>query len=453
LNFRARTTLTIGVLTAIALGGAFTAVAANFNKLQRDQLDASLLSVAREEAKEAKSLGFRFSGHPGPARNDVGPLTNYGIIYDGDGHVLAATPPFDRAPPTRDDVHHPLGKAFDIRFQGQPLRAILVPIPNEPNKVVFLATSRADLDGDEGFLSKAMLVAFAVSVAWASAVAYWAGGRLTHDHRAIAAVARSVAAGNLSARASVLSRDPEVAQLGRDINDMIGRLTELMESQRRFIAHAAHELRSPLTALYGELQQALRKERDAESYKELIGHALAATRRLKALAEDLLLLARAQSQKGGADTAVPLERALVEARTMVEGAARARNVAVELATLTAWHVRDRNGDVVRLFRNLLENAVQHSPDGGVVRVQGSAENGMVRVAVSDQGPGVPPSEHQAIFEPFFRGQRAPSRDGTGLGLGIAREIARNHGGDVVLADTEAGASFLVSLPVAPPREE
>jgi two-component system heavy metal sensor histidine kinase CusS len=445
MSFRFRTALTIAVLTAAALGAAFAAVSAAFNGLQRRQLDASLLEVAEQEALEAPTHGFRFSDRPGPAANDVGPLTKYGVIYDEHGSVLSATPPFDLAPPALRRLEHPLRAAFDWWFEGNDLRGVVVAIPGNPGKSLFLATSREDLDGDEAFLFHAMLVAFLVAVAWVSAVAYWMSGRLTRDHRAIAAVAQAVAAGNLDVRVRVESRDPEMERLGHDIDEMVVQLGELLLSHQRFIAHAAHELRSPLTALYGELQQALRKERDADGYRSAIVAALTATRRLKLLAEDLLTLARTRAERSDDEARIPLQSALDDASLTVEALAKEHEVVIKLGGDGCW-VTDRNGDTSRLFRNLLENAIRYSPRGGAVRVDVSPGERFVAIAISDQGPGIDEAERGAVFEPFFRSRGPRRSDGAGLGLGIAREIARAHGGELELARTAAGARFVVSLP-------
>jgi signal transduction histidine kinase len=101
-----------------------------------------------------------------------------------------------------------------------------------------------------------------------------------------------------------------------------------------------------------------------------------------------------------------------------------------------------------MLRNVLENAVRHSPTGGVVRVVHSLQNGMVRITVADQGPGIDEDERATIFEPFFRSKSAAKGDGSGLGLSIAREIARAHDGELVLGGSPGegrGATFVISL--------
>lgn len=448
MRLRVRLTLTIAVMTAIAMGGAFFGVYEAFVGLQRRQLDEALRSIAYHEAEEAPTLRFHLSDRPGPAANDVGPLEKYGIVYDDTGRVLDITTPFDRAPPKRESFAAPLDTPFDFRFEGQHLRVLLVGIPGHPGFLVVLAAPREDLDGDEQFLARAMLLGFAFALAWTSFVAYWVAGRLTRDHVAIASVAHRVAGGDLSARVHSRSPDPELAQLARDIDEMVARLSELVDAQRRFTAHAAHELRSPLTALYGELQQALRKERDVEGYKRAIGQALAATKRLTALADDLLVLAAAEHPTATDTTLVTLRDVLDEAQRLATAHAPPRTVTIEVNGASTPSLPSRNGDLVRLFRNLLENAIRHAPDDGVVRAEARVTpSGDTEVEITDDGPGIADTDREHVFEPFYRSRSVRALAGSGLGLGIAREIARSHGGDIHLAAPRdgAGATFVVRL--------
>ncbi len=451
MSLRTRMTAAVTVVTGVTLGGAFATVSYVFNSLQLEQLDTELIGVARREAAEAPAHGFRFGSRPGPGPHEVRPLTTYGVIYDEASAPIALTEPFDREPPALGSLRQRPGEPFDFQFDGKLLRGVVVPVPSGAGRVMLLATLRDDLDGNEAFLDKAMLLTFVVAVAWAAFVASWVVGRLTRDHEAIAAVARRVAGGDLGARVATGSRDDELRQLGRDVNTMIETTAELVRSQERFIAHAAHELRSPLAALQGELQQALRRERDAESYKRAIAASYQAAHRLRQLADDLLTLARVGRDRAGAGE-------------LAGAGALARQVARALAPLAAEGgagievegegqgamVRGRPDDLERLLRNVIENAVRYTPRGGKVRVWVGAGAGAVRFEVSDEGPGVAEADRDKIFEPFYRAASSYglAPQGAGLGLGIARGIARAHGGDLTLASAERGARFVVELPRA-----
>lgn len=454
MSFRRRLVGAATALTVVTLGGAFAAVYFAVNRAQEHQLDEALLAEAREEAREAASLGgdeLAISDRPGPAANDVGPLTKYGAIYAGDGAVLASTPTFRGAPPELSGLRASRGACFDLWVANEHLRGVLVEVPSH-RAVLLLAAPRSDLDGDAAFLLRAMLLVFAVAAAWTMAVAFWLVRRLTRDHAAIAAVARRVAGGDLEARVEIASTDREVGQLARDVNEMIDRLSRLLTAQGRFIAHAAHELRAPLTTLYTELSLALRRERDADSYRQSISDALESARRLTALADDLLALARLGAEPPEPKELVDVASVLDDARRLVSAEAEAKRVVLQASGASAA-VPARRRDLERLFRNVLENAVRHSPPQGVVRAELRVDPGELVALISDQGSGVAPEEQERIFEPFFRGARAQAEGapGAGLGLAIAREIARAHGGDLTLSPGPGpGGVFVVKLPLQVP---
>jgi two-component system heavy metal sensor histidine kinase CusS len=268
----------------------------------------------------------------------------------------------------------------------------------------------------------------------------------------MAAVVREVAGGNLQARVGAPSASGDEAQLARDIDEMIERLAELLDAQRVFIAHAAHELRSPLTALYGELALALRRSRGAEEYRRAIETAFASTHELKDLAEDLLTVARLGAAPPPSNASCEPAVAIEEAMRFVELGEGPSAVRFE-TTGACGPVRGGHRDLVRLLRNLLENAVRHSPAGGTVRCALAERDGFAAITISDEGPGVPEPARAKIFAPFFRGGEvaAPRLHGaeSGLGLTIARGIARAYGGEVVLDEGfRQGARFEITLPLS-----
>jgi two-component system, OmpR family, sensor kinase len=282
---------------------------------------------------------------------------------------------------------------------------------------------------------------------WSLLVPVWLIHRLTREQQAIESVVLRVAGGDLDARVRSRSEDPEVGRLATSVDTMIERLGLLLESQQRFLAHAAHELRSPLTLVHGQLSLALRRPRGAEEYREAIGEALESTAHLCALTEELLDFARAGAASAGPFEATSIARAARGAARYVRAGAERAGVKLDLRIEDAL-VPGRSADLERMVRNLVENAVRHSPPGGRVLIEASAGRGeSVEIAVSDEGSGVPEPERPRLFEPFFRGASAQGSSGVGLGLGIVREIARAHGGDVHLDTTaRSGARFVVRLP-------
>ncbi|MFJ2025455.1 ATP-binding protein [Streptomyces sp. NPDC087897] len=235
------------------------------------------------------------------------------------------------------------------------------------------------------------------------------------------------------------SRD-EVARLARTTNETLTALEASVERQRRFVADASHELRSPIASLRTQLEV-------AEAHPELLDlpGAVADTVRLQVLAADLLLLARLDAGEkpgGGTVELGALVREEVSQRTGDRIA-----VAVEIPEGGAFEVTGSRGQLARVVGNLLDNAQRHAEARVAVSV--AADGRGVRVEVRDDGAGVPEDERERIFERFVRLDDARSRDdgGAGLGLAIARDVAARHGGTLTVhrAD-EGGAAFRLRLP-------
>ncbi len=453
MSFRSRLVGAVSGVTVLTLGGAFFAVLQLMNGEQQRQLDVALRAEARQEAREAAHGGdgaaLMISDGPGPYGNDIGPLTKYGAIFAGDGRLLSSTETFNGRVPRLDDLRHPPGECFDLWFHREHLRAVLMDVPGHPGNLLMLAAPRLDLDSDAAFLRRAMIIVFAVAVAWAVALAMWIVRRLTRGHAAVAGVARRVADGDLSARVQPDASDPEMAQLARDVNQMIERLAKLLQTQEEFITHAAHELRSPLTTLNGELSHALRKARDSDGYRLAIASALESAQRLKGLAENLLSLARIDGTADEPRDPLWLNEVIEHARRAVAPEAEGGGVSIEIDD-EACAVTGNARDLERLFCNLLENAIRHSPRNGLVRVEiARAPSGRrVEVRIADDGHGIAAVERERVFEPFYRSPGAYGIPGHGLGLAIARKIARAHGGEVRLGDSDKGACFVVDMPAA-----
>ncbi len=229
----------------------------------------------------------------------------------------------------------------------------------------------------------------------------------------------------------------EVRPLVRDLNALFGRVREALAAQQRFVADAAHELRSPLTAL--KLQaQSLQREPAGPARDAALARLEQGIARAIGLVTQLLDLAREEAQPAGASGAIDLQALCREAVADVLPLARARDVDVGLADPPAGLV-DMQGDadsLRTLLRNLLDNAIKYAPAGGqvdIVLAQGA--QGGVLLAVEDSGPGVPPDDRERVFDRFWR---APEQDvaGSGLGLPIVAAIARRHGAQVRLAQSE-----------------
>ncbi|KIG13525.1 putative two-component sensor kinase [Enhygromyxa salina] len=449
MSFRSRVVGTVAAVNLTVIALAFLAVAHIVNASQQRQFDDALQREALEEVSEIAEAGgehLRISPRLGPSPDDIGPLTKYAVLYDAEGRVLDASLAWNGEFPAIDDLPSPNG---NLRIHGQHLRGLVTEVQGHPGTLLLLAAPRDDLDNDARILSRALGLVFAL--AFVSTILLTSGvvRRLTRIHERIAQVVRRISDKDMTARVGEVRAAPEIIQLASDIDDMIGRIELLLRHQSEFITHAAHELRSPLATLYGELSHAVRRARDAEQYREAIEGALVSTRRLMALADDLLALARVGHVSESPRAPVNLEQICAEAQDMIGVQARAKDVRVAVQ-VEAMVVHGNYMDLARLVRNLLENAISHSCAGDVVEVEGRSEGSCAVLKVRDHGTGVSQSDAEQIFQPFFRGsrERASEHPGSGLGLAIALEITTQHGGTLELDPGPGpGACFVLRLPL------
>jgi heavy metal sensor kinase len=283
----------------------------------------------------------------------------------------------------------------------------------------------------------------------AFAGAWMFAGLATRPAQEIAAQAEEIEAGTLSARITAHAEVTEYGRLVGVLNAMLGRLDRAFQAQRRFVADASHELRSPLTVLKGDIDVALRRERSADEYRKALESSREEVDRMAALAENLLTLARTDAgfppdQLRRVDLLEVAHRAVEHARA----AAAEAGVDVKLESSPAA-TRGDFGLLERAVGNLVENAVKYSPRGARVEVRCGSGEGVATVEVEDTGPGIPPEHVPYVFDRFYRADPARSRGaGAGLGLPIARAIAEAHGGRLELVRAAPGALFRVTLPAS-----
>jgi two-component system OmpR family sensor kinase len=247
----------------------------------------------------------------------------------------------------------------------------------------------------------------------------------------------------------------EVATLVRALNAMLARLERSVDGMRRFTADAAHELRTPIAALMGELEVTLRHPRSADELRALSESALEELGRWSRLVDSLLVLARSDASGLGIN-AKPLDLGDVVRRAVesCEPLFAAREVTLSCAPIGAVAARLDPLWLARILANLLDNAAKFTPPGGRVAVDVRAAAQRVQISVDDTAPPLGEEERARVFERFYRGEAARARsDGFGLGLSLAREMARAMGGDVRCQPGGAGGNcFVLELPAeAAPR--
>src|SRR5215470_1303496 len=275
----------------------------------------------------------------------------------------------------------------------------------------------------------------------------------------ISRTARRISAEDLGERLPLDGTGDELDRLAQTLNAMLARLDAAFAEIRRFSADAAHELRTPLTALRGGLEVALRTERTAPQYREVLASSLEDVERLIRLAEDLLLLTRSSAGAGTKAAAVDLEPLNLDVFDTAMRLATGRGVTIRLADGFPGAGESQmtvTGDSMALRRailNLTENALKYTPAGGTVELALHREDRFAVLTVRDSGIGIAPGHLERIFDPFVRLDAARTREtgGSGLGLSIARSIVVAHGGTLTADSVPGeGSRFTIRLPLASP---
>jgi two-component system OmpR family sensor kinase len=234
----------------------------------------------------------------------------------------------------------------------------------------------------------------------------------------------------------------EVAPMVSELNALLGRLREALEKQKRFTGDAAHELRSPLTALQMQLDR-LERARSPEESREARANLRAGMRRAGRLVEQLLTMARIDPEAAGESFAeLDLAALAAQVAAELEPLAEAKRLQLRLEHMDPAHVRGQPQALYTLVRNVLDNAIRYTPTAGSVSISVRAEKNGILFQVDDTGPGIAPEERARVFDRFYR---LPGSDaeGSGLGLAIVREIARTHGAEVSLGESDGGRGLRV----------
>jgi signal transduction histidine kinase len=284
---------------------------------------------------------------------------------------------------------------------------------------------------------------------------------ITMSLRPVVAITRKAAqinAHDLDERIPLTGRADELDELARVLNEMLDRLADSMRQTAAFSAHAAHQLRTPLTRIQGQLDLMLREQMphalrtDAEEVQEEV-------QRLSHLCSRLLLLGRLElrtREDSVMSEKVDLGAVAEELVDQFTPVAREKGVALELESCPAAWVRGNRILLAEALLNLIDNAIRWTPKGGTVRVAVGSSGQEASVSVSDTGPGISPEHREHIFRPFCRMSESPPANvpkGSGMGLAIARAIARAHAGRIDLAPPAGGGCvFQLSLPVSPPQD-
>lgn len=375
-----------------------------------------------------------------------------------DGKVLLTSDAMDALP---NPWPVPPPPPADLLFQTEPGTSPGTPSRtcsqwvNSPDGTTRIVQATYLLDQVNASLSR--FIEICVAALGAAAVLAVVGGRILAARSlrpvgTMATAARRISVENLADRLERSGTGDELDQLAETFNDMLTRLEKQVAQLHQFIADAAHELRTPLAALRGNAEVALSGRRPADELRAVLADAIEEYDRLSRIADDLLLLARADAgQKLIRSARFPLDRAVVDVVDLFSPEAEERGVSLILSDRNEIWIDGDDGRLRQMLSNLLDNAIKFTPDGGTVRVSQSTSNGMIELTVRDTGVGIAPEHLPHVFDRFYRADRARTHDGggAGLGLSICRTIVEAHGGDIRLTSRPGGGTTVsVRIPVA-----
>lgn len=377
-------------------------------------------------------------------------------VVTADGTVVAASPNVAGQPAVAD--LRPGGRARTSTFRApddsetETYRFWYASGPSPDGPVtVYVGNSLEAVSEASAALRRALWVGVPVAVILLGIVIWLLLGRAIGRLDRIRVEVDRISEENLHLRVAGDGVDDEVGRLAATMNAMLERLDVAAQRQRDFVADVSHDLQSPLAAQRVALELALARA-DAIDADRLRSEVLAATADMERLVDDLLVVASMDAGTSSAPALMDLDS------LVLEEAARARtsgSIEIDTSAVSAAPAYANPGDVRRVVRNLLDNAVAHARTRVVLTVESADDppaagaDGWAQLLVADDGPGVPEEHRERIFDRFYRAEAARSRGGgSGLGLSIARGLAERNGGRVDLVAAGPGATLRLLLPVA-----
>jgi two-component system, OmpR family, sensor kinase len=446
---RLRVTLAFTLAMAIVLAAFGT-----FLYIQtRSQLDESIDDTLEQRAADlATTVDAADGGGSVVAPQALDPEDSFAQAIDASGHVVFSTAQVgDKAVLAPSET----GKADDSEsveldgVQGIDGRVRVLATPFDSSQGPLVAVVGATLeDRDESLGNLLLLLAVGgpIALLLAGLAGYWVAGRALAPVERMRGDAASVTATDPSERLAVPAADDELRRLATTLNEMLGRLEEGIERERRFVDDASHELRTPLALHKTELEVALRYADDEAALRAAIASGIEEVDRLAQLADDLLVVARS-GEDGLAVTTEKIAVAELFEAVASRFEARVRSSHRTLATSAEpdLMVRADRLRIEQALTNLIENAIRHG--AGRIELAAQTSGARVKLHVRDEGVGFDPEFRERAFERFSRGDASRGRGGAGLGLAIVETIAAAHGGRAGIASLNGmGADVWIELP-------
>ena len=456
-TLRVRFALWVSALlfAALAVFGAFvyTSLARGLTAAVDDSLRLSASQAIAAVSFEGGEVDISDSIPEGSITADLVERGYTIRVLSSEGTVLQAFGPY-RTFPVDPNVLAAAGEGRstfttlpDLQ-EGDAVRFFTAPVfeDNRLSGIVQVAQDLGDINDTLNRLLAILLLATPLLVCLAGLGGYFLAARALAPIDAMTRTARRISAENLSARLNLPAMDDEVGHLAATLDEMLARLDESFRRERQFTADASHELRTPLAAMQAILSVIRQERRTPEDYEQALDDLTEQTDRLRALTEDLLRLARDDLRQAVVRDTVDLTALLLDVSDWLRPMAEAKGLALDCSIPDGLLITGDSDELIRLFVNLLDNAIRFTESGTITTSARQPDRGIIYVTISDTGCGIASEHLPHIFDRFYRVDPSRSTRGAGLGLAIALEIARLHGGTIeVSSQVGKGTEFVVQL--------
>jgi two-component system OmpR family sensor kinase len=469
-SFRFQLALRASVAAVVGLVALSAVSLITLRALLDQELKSSILNVASIQAASLAdgpdgAMHFHEWDLTADEAASVRDLIRYAQVWDADGRSLLRSQ-YMNSDLSPDAGALAVASAGELvwaaqDFEGSPVRTLFYPLERlGAQHEAHVLQIAAPLSGRDGMLARAGAFLAALTVllgATTFAGSWWLASSAVRPIHEVIDQAEEIEAGSLGRGIQAYADTVEYRRLVEVLNTMLARIQGAFETQRRFAADASHELRSPLTAMRGELELALRRDRDSEEYVRVLESTLEEVLRLSTITEDLLTLARSDAG------AMQPRLEIADATEVVSGVVERLRAKVDEKEIDLIFTAQPgltgmidSGLLGQAAWNFLDNALKFTPLGGNVAVEMRESGASLMLSVEDSGPGLGSADPSTFFERFYRADSArthgPEGGGTGLGLAIVKAVAEAHEGSASAENRpQGGARFVLSLPSTLPE--
>jgi heavy metal sensor kinase len=422
----------------------------------RDRTDQELLAQAREFSATLSSRGMEA-------------VRNLAML---EAQAAGVKKVFFRLLSSRGEVFSSSNMSYwqDIDIRQEAIKELLrdhknvfetVSIPNRKDKIrvahvligsgVILQIGQS-MEADSRFIDafkNIFLITMVLLLGLAAGVGWFMARRAVSGVEAVTRTAQEISGGTLAKRVPVGTRGDEIDQLAATFNQMLGRIQALITEIKEMSDNIAHDLKSPITRIRGMAEVTLTTGKGIEEYENMAAGTVEECDRLLDMINTMLMITKTESGVHPLDyQQVDMPSLVRDACELMETVAEDKGLSLDCETPETLPLVGDPRMIQRILANLLDNAIKYTPSGGSVRVSLSAiDGGEALVTVQDTGMGIPPDDLPHIFERFYRCDQSRSEPGTGLGLSLARALARAHRGDITVTSALGqGSTFTLSLP-------